>query len=181
MPSPCIQGSAPAHPDLPTARLSAMVSDNPDSFLLGLKVSNINIKALLDSGATHCFIDSSLVSNHHLPATLLPHPMRLQPFDGSYAPEDILYEVTIPVHFAPDKILPVSFLVTPLDPDVSAVIRLNWLCQHNPLVDCANNCIKFRHLDNSAPASPPSTSASKPDLACTPPATSATPPPFQAP
>ena len=104
-----------------------MVSDNPDSFLLTLKVSNISIKALLDSGAMHCFIDSLLVSNHHLPTTPLPQPMRLRLFDGSYAPENILYEVVVPVHFAPDKVLPVSFLVTPLDPNVPAVIGLCWL------------------------------------------------------
>jgi hypothetical protein len=120
-----------------------MVTDSPDSFLLALNISNLPVKALLDSGATHCFIDSALVSDHHLPTTLLPQPMWLCLFDGSYAPENILYEVTVPVHFTPTKVLLVSFLVTPLDPNVSAVIRLCWLHQYNPLVDWVNNCIEF--------------------------------------
>jgi len=41
-----------------------MVSDSKDSFLLNLSYLNIPIKALLDSGVTHCFLDSSLVSDH---------------------------------------------------------------------------------------------------------------------
>ena len=104
-----------------------MVSDNPDSFLLGLKISDLSVTALLDSGATHCFIDSTLVSDHRLPTNLLPQPMHLRLFDGSYASENIAYEVTVPVSFAPDKVLPVSFLVTPLDSEISAVIGLCWL------------------------------------------------------
>ena len=82
-------GSAPTRPDLPEVRLSASVTDSSDSFLLRLKFSNISIKALLDSGATHCFIDSSLVSDHRLPTNPLPQPMRLRLFDGSYASENI--------------------------------------------------------------------------------------------
>jgi len=139
-----------------------MVTDCPDSFLLGLTISDIPIKALLDSGATHCFIDSALVSDHCLPITPLPQPMRLRLFDGSYASENIVYEVTIPVSFAPGKILPVSFLVTPLDPEISAVIGLRWLRQYNPLVDWANNRIDFR---TSFIPTPDSLSDSASDLA----------------
>jgi len=121
-----------------------MVTDCPDWFLLGLTISDIPVKALLDSGATHCFIDSALVSGHRLPITPLPQPMHLRLFDGSYASENIVYEVTIPVSFAPGKILPVSFLVTPLDLEISAVIGLRWLRQYNLLVDWANNHIDFQ-------------------------------------
>jgi hypothetical protein len=160
-PSHCVPASVPSQPAPAEARLSAMVTDSPDSFLLGLHISNVPIKALLDSGATHCFIDTTLVSDHRLPATLLPQPMRLCLFDGSYAPEPIIYQVTIPVHFTPAKVLAVNFLVTPLDPDVSAVIGLRWLRHHNPLVDWANNRIEFRISDPPLPA-PPATAISAP-------------------
>ena len=120
-----------------------MVTDSTDSFLLGLNIFDVPINALLDSGATHCFIDSTLISDHRLPMTLLPQPMRLCLFDGSYAPEKNLYEVTVPIYFTPAKVLPVSILVTPLDPNVSAVIGLRWLRQHNLLVDWANNRIEY--------------------------------------
>ena len=57
MPSPCIaSGSTPTQPEnsnIPEARLSAMVTDCLDLFLLGLTISDIPVKALLDSGATH--------------------------------------------------------------------------------------------------------------------------------
>jgi hypothetical protein len=149
-----------------------MVSDSSDSFLLSLNISKISIKALLDSGATHCFIDSSLVSDHCLPSTPLLKPLRLHLFDGSYAPELIDYKVTIPVQFAPGTILLVSFLVTPLDPDISAVIGLSWLHQHNPLVDWANNRINFRTPDLLIPHPPTqdssSTVAHPPPVASTP-------------
>ena len=91
----------PTQPDLLEARLSASVTDSSDTFL-HLDISNVSMKALLDSGATHCFIDSSLVSNHHLPTKPLPQPMCLRLFDGSYASENIAYEVTVPVSFTPD-------------------------------------------------------------------------------
>ena len=80
-----------------------MVSDNPNSFLLGLKISDLSVTTLLDSSATHCFINSTPVSDHRLPTNLLPQPMRLRLFDGSYASENIAYEVTVPVSFTPDK------------------------------------------------------------------------------
>jgi hypothetical protein len=160
-----------------------MVTDSPDSFLLGLSVSKIPIKALLDSGATHCFIDSVLVSDHRLPTTPLPHPMRLCLFDGSFAPKNILYEVTIPVSFAPGKILPVSFLVTPLDPEISTVIGLRWLRQYNPLVDWTNNRIKFQNPEPSTPAPPAPLVATPPPSPASPvpPATSAVPVPLAPP
>jgi hypothetical protein len=160
-----------------------MVTDSPDSFLLGLSVSKIPIKALLDSGATHCFIDSALVSDHRLPTTPLPHPMRLRLFDGSFAPENILYEVTVPVSFAPGKILPMSFLVTPLDPEISAVIGLRWLRQYNLLVDWMNNRIEFRNPEPSTPAPPVPLVATPPPSPASPvpPATSAVPVPLAPP
>jgi hypothetical protein len=172
MPGPCGLGSVHTLSSPPEARLSVMVSDSSDSFLLSLNISKISIKALLDSGATHCFIDSSLVSDHRLPSTPLPKPLRLRLFDGSYASELIDYEVTIPVQFAPGTILPVSFLVTPLDPDISAVIGLSWLHQHNLLVDWVNNRINFRTPDLSIPHPPTpdssSTVARPPPVALTP-------------
>jgi len=74
-----------------------MVSDSSDSFILNLSYSKIPIKTLLDSGATHCFINSSFVSDHWLPVRTLPQPLHLCLFDRSYSADPITYEVTIPV------------------------------------------------------------------------------------
>jgi len=131
-----------------------MVSDSSDSFILNLSYSKIPIKTLLDSGATHCFINSSFVSDHRLPVCTLPQPLRLRLFDGSYSTDPITYEVTIPILFDVDRTIPVTFLVTPLDPDVSAVLGISWLCQHNPLVNWATSRIHFPSPDLSSPSSP---------------------------
>jgi len=109
-------------------KLSVMVSDSSDSFILNLSYLKIPIKTLLDSGATHCFINSSFVSDHWLPVHTLPHPLHLHLFDGSYSTDPITYKVTIPILFDVDHTIPVTFLVTPLDPDVSAVLGISWLC-----------------------------------------------------
>jgi len=152
MPGPCGPGSMPTQPL--EVRLSVMVSDSPDSFILNLSYSRIPIKTLLDSGATHCFIDSSFVSDHRLPVCTLPHPLRLHLFDGSYSPDPITYEVTIPILFDVAHTILVTFLVTPLDPDISAVLGISWLCQHNPSVNWVTSCIHFPSPDLLFPSSP---------------------------
>src|SRR5258708_2242728 len=173
MPGPCGPSSMPVQPLPSKARLSVMVSDSIDSFILNLSYSKIPIKALLDSGAMHCFIDSSLVSDHCLPAQPLSQPLRLCLFNRSFATNPIKYKVTIPILFAPGQVIPVSFLVTPLDPDISAVIGISWLCQHNPLIDWANNCIHFHAPELSIPSLPITDPES--NFACAPPLVTSTP------
>jgi len=135
-----------------------MVSDSKDSFLLNLSYSNIPIKALLDSGATHCFLDSSLVSDHRFPVRTLPQPLRLRLFDGSFSADPIVYEVTLPIRFDHIHTIPITFLVTPLDPDITAVLGISWLRQLNPLIDWASSHIHFRTpvLSSPPPAAAPS-------------------------
>ena len=120
-----------------------MVLDSKDSFLLNLSYSKIPIKALLDSGATHCFLNSSLVSDHQLPVRTLPQPLRLCLFDGSFSADPIVYEVTLPIRFDHTHTIPITFLVTPLDPDITAVLGISWLRQLNPLIDWASSRIHF--------------------------------------
>jgi len=127
----------------PEVRLSAMVSDSKDSFLLNLSYSNIPIKALLDSGVTHCFLDSSLVSDHRFPVRTLPQPLHLCLFDGSFSADPIVYEVTLPICFDHTHTIPITFLVTPLDPDITAVLGISWLRQLNLLIDWASSHIHF--------------------------------------
>ena len=120
-----------------------MVSNSSDSFLLNLSYSKIPIKTLLNSGATHCFLDSSFVSDHRLPVQSLPQPLCLCLFDGSFSADPIVYEVTLLIHFDHSHTIPITFLVTPLDPDITAVLRISWLHQQNLLIDWASSCIDF--------------------------------------
>jgi len=120
-----------------------MVLDSKDSFLLNLSYSNIPIKALLDSGATHCFLDSSLVSDHRLPVQTLPQPLCLRLFNRSFSTDPIVYKVTLLIRFDHTHTIPITFLVTPLDPDITAVLGISWLCQLNPLIDWASSHIHF--------------------------------------
>ena len=98
---------------------------------------------LLNSGATHCFLDSSFVSDHRLPAQSLPQPLHLCLFDGSFSADPIVYEVTLPIHFNHSHTIPITFLVTPLDPDITAVLGISWLHQLNLLIDWASSHIHF--------------------------------------
>jgi len=136
----------------PEVRLSAMVSNSSNLFLLNLSYSNIPIKALLDSGMTHCFLNSSLVSDHQLPVQTLPQPLCLCLFDRSFATNPIVYEVTLPIHFNHSHTIPITFLVTPLDPDISAVLGISWLHQLNLLIDWASSHIHFQTPDLSSPS-----------------------------
>ena len=72
----------------------------------------------------------------------------------SFSADPITYEVTIPILFDADHTIPVTFLVTPLDPDVSAVLGISWLCQHNLLVNWVTSHIHFPTPDSSFPSSP---------------------------
>ena len=99
---------------------------------------------LLDCGASHCFIDSSFVRSRSIPTSPLDNPIRLRLFNGSYAPSDITRFAELPIQFPCGNICSIRFLVTPLDPSVSAVLGYSWLRQHNPTIDWTTNRIKFR-------------------------------------
>ena len=131
----------PIHADS-KVRLHAICSK--DSLMLSLSsLYTLDIiPTLIDSGSSHCFIDSSFVLGHELPVSDVT-PKCLHLFDGTYG-TTIKQETDLPVKFPSRETLSIRFLVTPLEPSCSAVLGYNWLAHHNPLVDWATSSITFR-------------------------------------
>ncbi|KAI0819176.1 hypothetical protein BC628DRAFT_1301773, partial [Trametes gibbosa] len=77
--------------------------------------------ALIDSGSSHCFVDSVFADQHGLPANSVPL-IRLHLFD---------------------EILDIDFYVTPLDKSVCAVLGYSWLSDYNLLIDWKKCSIQF--------------------------------------
>ena len=82
--------------------------------------SSLRVFALIDSGSTHCFVDTSFVQYYKLPAYPLD-PIKLKLFDGT-SNSVITQSIALPVKFLSGKCMNVNFYVTPLDPSCSVVL-----------------------------------------------------------
>src|ERR1700720_2275060 len=146
-------------------RLNAAAPFEPNTLFLPVTTSllpnTIIFKALVDSGSTHCFIDSRFVEKKNM-TTYPINPIRLKLFDGSSSSHMITKAIDIPLQIAHGHIPPFTFYVTMLDPSCVVVLGYNWLTRYNPLIDWVLSSITFRstHIENPVPETRPSMRAS---------------------
>ena len=96
---------------------------------------------MIDCGSSHCFIDSHFAKVNHFLIISIPQ-MELCLIDGS-SPSFIMCATDIPVQFPCRTIHQIRFLITKLDTEFPAVLRLDWLTLHNPLINWADSSVTF--------------------------------------
>ena len=99
--------------------LNASALSDPNSLHIPLTsslVSNseIPISTLIDSGSSHCFIDTFFCTEYKIPLQSIP-PIRLKLLDGTTSESVITNKVQLLVKFPTDETLFLDFFVLPLE------------------------------------------------------------------
>ena len=127
-----------------TAYLCAVKSPIPNSFFVHVSIlhfPDLSFNSLLDCGSSHCFLDKHFAHSNYFPITQIS-PMKLQLLDGSLA-RTITHASKISIKFPCGTLLQIWFLLTKLDCDFPAVLRLDWLTLHNLLIDWVRHSVTF--------------------------------------
>src|SRR5882672_11025066 len=120
-------------PDCPidSVRISAALTSHSEvSFLVRIQIPGLPdpVSALIDSGATSNFLDSSLADSPMCVTKTLDCPIALCLLDGKPATAGFIHEsVTTSVAFTDGSTQNLSLLVTKLHPLALMVLGLPWL------------------------------------------------------
>ena len=102
------------------------------------------------------------MAEHNLPSIPIP-PIPLCLIDRSMRPP-ITSTLTLTVQFPCGTTHSIRYLVTQLDSNFPAVLGLDWLTQHNPLIDWVDQSVTFCVCPDSAPTSIPAMAPSITDV-----------------
>jgi hypothetical protein len=131
---------------LERVHLNAASFRSPSALFINIETENLqNIRTLIDSGSSDCFLDSHFTLSNNFILKNLSKPLHLLLFDGSTAANGIIIQYTTQnIHLPCGAQHPVRFLLTTLDHSASAVLGYSWLHRHNPSIDWVTHEITFR-------------------------------------
>ena len=109
--------------------LNASALSDPDSFRLPIYPSPYPVSdpdsdpnsvfhpmtALVDSGSSYYFINSTYITLHKIPTVLIPHSIPLCLFDSSLGQTITQVITEFSIHFSSKNVLLLTFYITPLD------------------------------------------------------------------
>ena len=100
-----------------------------------------DIRTLIESGSTHCFLNSTTILKHQL-HTYKINPIPLRLFNGT-TNSVIRSAVDLLLHFPSGDKQTITFYITLLEASCITVLVHNWLTSCNPLIDWVLGSIKF--------------------------------------
>src|SRR5882724_3385248 len=142
------------NPSVDLVRISAALTSHSEvSFLISLTLPGHSdpVSALIDSGATSNFLDSSLATSPPFVLEPLDRPIPLCLFNGKPATAGFIHEsVNTSILFADHLTQSLSLLVTKLHPSAPIVLGLPWLRSTNPTIDWLALSLTFKTGSQSA-------------------------------
>ncbi len=120
--------------------------------LLKFDSHSIRTKALLDSGASACFMDKDFAKKHSLPLVAKKTPVHVEVIDGRPLISGDVTEETKPLDaFVENHQSTIIFNVIQ-SPSNPVVLGLSWLDRYNPSIDWNTRKLKFQSniLDSSS-------------------------------
>jgi hypothetical protein len=109
--------------------VSALSNPNSLRIFLSSFLVSVSFSSLVDSGSTHCFVDSDFAQCQNLPVYSI-NPIKLKLIDGSIG-SAITQSVDVPVFFPSGESMNIPFYVTPLNQSCSVVLGYSWLARYN--------------------------------------------------
>jgi hypothetical protein len=106
-------------------------------------VNDTSAVVLFDSGASHSFISATYVGKHNLPHALLKCQMIVSSPGGDMPARQLCPKVNLKIRWVDF----VTNLIVLKSKGIDVILGMDWLSNHNVLIDCAMKSVKLTTLD----------------------------------